>query len=145
MKVAVLSIIILSAAVASAETIIIEYPDHYYVESTGTPASKPAPAAESSPPVKAPPVADYANSAPSAAAIPVTNFDGAHTPPPVGPADRRVGMNNEIQRLQGERGDLLIPRDRESGDDVFRREQRAAKILQKINRMSSELLKMPGP
>lgn len=35
MRIAILCAIILSAAAASAETIIIEYPDHFSVESTG--------------------------------------------------------------------------------------------------------------
>jgi hypothetical protein len=146
MKIVILCAIMLSAAMASAETIIIEYPDHYYVDSTGTPTAKPAPSAESSsPPVKEPSVANYAGNAPSVAASPVTNFDNTHTPPPVDPAERRAAMDKEIQRLQRERGDLLTPRDGETPDEVVRRQQRAAGILRKINKLSSELVKTLGP
>ena len=143
MRIAILSAFILSAAAASAETIIIEYPDHYYVESTGTPEAKSAPSRESSEhPVMATPMADNDSHAPHAAARPVTNFDSP--PQPLDPAERRASMDKEVQRLQRERGDLMTtPQEGETPEQAARRQQRAQGALRKINKMSSEMLKMP--
>jgi hypothetical protein len=144
MKIAILCAFILSAAVAGAETIIIEYPDHYYAESTDTPKAKPAPSRESSAlplPAMATPVADHDSSAFPATARPVTNFDS--TPSPADPGERRASMDKEVQRLQRERGDLMTPQEGETPEQAARRQQRAQGILRKINKMSSELLRMP--
>ncbi len=142
MKIAILCAFILSAAMASAETIIIEYPDHYYAESTDTLKATPAPSRESSAlPVIAMPMADHDSSTLPATARPVTNFDSP--PPPVDPAERRASMDKEVQRLQRERGDLMTQQDGETLEQAARRQQRAQGILRKINKMSSELLRMP--
>ena len=143
MRIAILSAFILSAAAASAETIIIEYPDHYYVESTGVPEAKPAPSHESSEaPAMSTPVADHVSSAPPAAARPITNFD--NTPQPLEPAERRASMDKEVQRLQRERGALMAPpQEGETPEQAARRQQRAQGVLRKINKLSSEMLRTP--
>ncbi len=133
MKIAILCAVILSAATAAAETIIVEYPDHYYVESAGTPAS--APTAE------AVPVPDQKSSALPVTSKPVTNFDLASQP--VDPAERRASMEKEIERLQRERNDLLTPLEGETPDQAAQRQQQVQEKLRRINKMSSELLKMP--
>jgi hypothetical protein len=142
MRTAIICAVILSAATAYAETIIIEYPDHYYVESTGIPEAKPVQSPENNAPpaISTPVVADHERHAHTPASRPVTNF--ATTPQPVDPSERRAAMDQEIQRLQRERGDLLTPRNGESIDDAARRQQKAAGMLKKINKMSSELLNM---
>ena len=142
MKVAILCAVILSAATATAETIIIEYPDHYYVESSGIPEPKSAPSRESSAPTAiATPVADHDGIAPPATARPVTNFESP--PQPADPAERRASMDKEVQRLQRERGDLMTPQVGETPEQATLRQQRAQGMLRKINKMSSELSRMP--
>ena len=143
MKIAILCAVILSAAVARAETIIIEYPDHYYVESVGTPEVKSAhsPGSSVPPAAKTTPATANESSAPPATAKPMTNFDS--TPQPVEPAARRASMDKEIQRLQRERSELMKPQEGETPDQANRRQQAAAGKLRKINKMSSELLKIP--
>jgi hypothetical protein len=133
---------ILSPAVAGAETIIIEYPDHFYAESTGTPEAGAPPSHEKIAPtaVAKPAPADQDRGTHAPASRPVTNFEAA--PEPVDPVVRRAGMQQEIDRLQRARGDLLAPRDGETPDDAAHRQQRAAGMLRKINKMSSELLNM---
>ncbi len=142
MKIAILCAVILSAATAAAETIIVEYPDHYYVESAGT--SESAPPAEAVPvpvPGQESIVLPPATAKPVANAKPVTNFDVA--PQPVDPAERRASMEKEIERLQRERSDLLAPREGETPEQAARRQHLAQGMLRKINKMSSELLKTP--
>ncbi len=134
MKIAILCAVILSAATAAAETIIVEYPDHYYVESAGTPASAP-------PTAEAVPVPDQKSSALPVTSKPVTNFDLASQP--VDPAERRASMEKEIERLQRERNDLLTPLEGETPDQAAQRQQQVQEKLRRINKMSSELLKMP--
>lgn len=133
MKIAILCAVILSAATAAAETIIVEYPDHYYVESTGT--------LQRAPTAEAVPVPDQKSNALPVTAKPVTNFD--ITPQPVDPAERRASMEKEIERLQRERSDLLTPLEGETPDQAAQRQQQVQEKLKKINKMSSELLKMP--
>ncbi|GFE58076.1 hypothetical protein [Geobacter sp. AOG1] len=144
MKFALLCAIVLSAATAAAETVIIEYPDHYYVESTGTAEAKSAPSREgSAPPARTVPAPEQESRAPAVAARPVTNFD--NDPQPVAPAERRASMEKEIQRLQGLRSELMTPREGETADQAERRQREAEGKLRKINRLSSELLKIaPG-
>lgn len=139
MKFAILCAVILSAAVVGAETIIIEYPNHYYVESTGTPEAKPAHYPGSSVPhSNTIPAAVNESSSPPATARPVTNFDSI--PQPLEPVERRVSMENEIQRQQRERNELMRPIEGETTEQADRRQQAAAGKLKKINKMSSELI-----
>jgi hypothetical protein len=141
MKVAILCVIILSAATASAETTIIEYPDHYYIESVDIPAEKPAPSQEISvPPAEETPVVNRDSSVLSATPRPMTIFNNA--PQPVNPAERRAAMENEIQRLQRERSELMTQKEGENSDQAASRQQAADGKLRKINKISSELLKI---
>jgi hypothetical protein len=132
----------LSAATAAAETTIIEYPDHYYVESTGvkgvTTASNPG---KSIPPAKALPVTADEKSSQRTTARPVTNFGS--TPQPVDPVERRASIDKMIQRLERERSDLVTPKERETPDQIARREQEAMGKQRRINRLTSELQKIP--
>jgi hypothetical protein len=142
MKIAILSVVILLAAMASAETTIAEHPNRYYVESVGTPGAKPALSGENNvPPAQAAPVADHDSSAPPVTARPITDFDDA--PQPVDPVERRASLNKEVQRLKLVRGDLMIRQEGETPEQADRRIQRAQRILRKINKISSELLRMP--
>lgn len=138
MKIAILCAVVLSAATAAAETVIIEYPDHYYVESTGTLEANPAPSREGgAPPARTVPTLDE-NGPPSPPARPVTNFETQ----PVTPAERQAAMEREIQRLQGLRSELTIPREGETAEQADRREREAEGNLRKINRLSAELQKI---
>jgi len=142
MKTAILVTVILSAATAAADTKIIEYPDHYYVESTGVPGEKPVPSlGRNASPAKILPVIDDGNAAPAAMARPVTNFEAS--PQPVDPAERRASMDQTIQQLQRERSELLMPKEGETPDQVAYRQQEAAGKLRRINKLSSEMLKLP--
>jgi len=141
MKIVLFCFIILTAGIATAETIIIEYPDHYYVESVDIPAGKPAHLQENSvPPSNTIPAIVNESSATPASARPETNFDSS--PQPVDPAERRSAMEKEIQRLQWERSELMAPKHGESPDQADIRHQAAAGKLRKINKISSELLKI---
>ena len=134
----ILCAVVLTAATVAAETVIIEYPDHYYVESTGTPEAKPAPSREgSAPPARTVPTPDHESRAPSAAARPGTNFETASQP--VASAERRASMEREIQRLQGLHSELTTPREGESVEQAERRQREAEGKLRKINRLSSEV------
>ena len=144
MKIVMAFALIVSVSTAAAETKIIEYPDHYYVESTGIPEVKPATSPDStSPKVSASPSAGHESSAPSPAARPVTNVDNASSS--IDPAERRAEMENEILRLQRERSELLTPREGDPPEQAALRQQKAAGMLRKINKMSSELLKISKP
>ena len=139
--IAILCAVLLSAATATAETIIIEYPDHYYVESVGIPQGKPAPSRDDSVShANATSVADNSNT-PPAAVRPVTNFD--NTPQQVDPAERRAALESEIQRLQRERSALMTPQEGETSDQANRRQQEALGRVRKLNKILSELTKVP--
>ncbi|HJV36504.1 hypothetical protein [Geomonas sp.] len=140
MKTAIAFALILSAATAAAETKIIEYPDHYYAESTGTPVAKPASSADTiAAPVSAPPVVDHQKTTARRTAGPVTNFEMPAQS--IDPAEARTQINNELQRLQQQRSELLSPQTGESAELAAARQNRAAGVLRKINRLSSDLLK----
>lgn len=136
MKTAILMSIILMAAPAAAKTVIIEYPDHYYVEMTGVPAADPPARERRLPPLATPP----ATADGGVTVRPVTDFD--NTPRPQDPAERRASMTDAMQRLRREHDDLTTPREGETSEQTGQRERQAAGMLRRINRMSSELLKM---
>ena len=142
MNIAILCAVVLSAATAAAETVIVEYPDHYYVESTGTPEAKPAPSREGNAPPRTVPTPDRESGTPSAAARPVTNFDAA--PQPIAPGERRAALEREIPRLQGQYRELTTPREGETAEQADRRQREAEGKLRKMNRLSSELQKIAG-
>ncbi len=139
MNIAILSIVLLSAATATAKTTIIEYPDHYYVESVGISDGKPASRVDSVPSAKAPSAPIQESSDP--VATPVTNFDA--TRQPVDPVERRASMERELERLQREHRMLSVPQEGETSDQANRRQQEAQGKLRKINKILSELTKMP--
>ncbi len=142
-KTSVLCIVLLLSALAEAETVIIEYPDHFYVESVGIPGERADLSRDNeTSPAKATTLANHENSNTSpASARPVTNFDNSQHP--VDAAERRVSMEKELQRLQRERSELLTPQEGETSDRANRRQQEAQGKLRKINKMQSELPKMP--
>jgi hypothetical protein len=143
MKIAILCAVILVATTAAAETVIIEYPDHYYVESTGIPEGKPVTSKVSSaPPAAAHTVTVNQSEAPPGTARTFTNFQTATHP--VDPAELRAEMAREIQRLQSEVNALSAPQEGETPDQASARQHQAAWRLRKINRMSSEMLKIPA-
>jgi hypothetical protein len=142
MKVAIVCALILSAATAVAETVIIEYPDHYYVESTDVPSVKPAPSRERNvPPVAATPVVKSEVIPTSSSSRPITSPELKTRP--LDPAERRVAMEREIQRLQRERSELMTPRPGETPEQADRRQRDAHGRLRKINKLSSEVLNIP--
>lgn len=144
MKTVIACAFVLAAATAAAETKIIEYPDHYYAESTGTPAAKPVSSPDPAPPTaSAPERAVSEKSMAPRAAVPVTNFDPSSKL--VDPAQARTDISNEIERLKKERSELLSPPAVESSEQAGLRQNRAAGLLRKINKLSSELLKRPQP
>ncbi|RII26825.1 MAG: hypothetical protein CXR31_10500 [Geobacter sp.] len=142
MKVAILCAVFFSAVTATAaETIIIEYPDHYYVESIGTPKADVS--REDRAPARVVTGADQESGAPSAAARPVTNFENASQP--VASAERRGSMEREMQRLQSLHSELTTPREGETPEQADRRQREAERKLRKINRLSSEMQRIaPG-
>jgi len=142
MNFAIVCAVILSAATAAAETVIIEYPDHYYVESTDVPGGKPAPSRERSvPPVAATPVVKSEIIVTPPSSRPITSPELKTRP--LDPAERRVAMEREIQRLQRERSELMTPQPGETPDIADRRQRDALGRLRKINKLSSEVLKIP--
>ncbi len=141
MKSAILLTIILLAAPAAAKTVVIEYPDHFYVEMTGVPGAEPVTVQERNPLRFIDQPASGGGGTDAAQARPVTDFDT--TPPPLDPEKRRALMTDAVQRLQRAREDTLTPRDGETPEQAGERERRAAGMLRKINRMSAELLKTP--
>jgi hypothetical protein len=142
MKITILCAVILSAATATADTTIIEYSDHYVVESAVTPDATAALSRESSTPAAsaAPDAYPEVSASPPAKPTPVSNFGSTYQP--VAPAERWAAMNRKIQQLQQERGELMAPREGDSPDQAALRQQEAAGKLKKINKMSSELLKI---
>ena len=121
--------ILLLAPLASAETVIIEYPDHFYVESTGSPNEKPAASAESNAPASRP--------------APVPYHEGiSSTDKTEETEERRKALAEGIERLQREQKDLAVPREGETPDQVNSRQQEAYGKLKKLKRMSSELQKL---
>jgi hypothetical protein len=144
MYIAILWAVLLSTATADTVTTIIEYPDHYYVESVGISQGKPAPSQDDNlSPAKATPIADNDSNPPLAGARPVTDFD--NSPQSVDPERRRAAMEGKIQRLQRERSTLMTPQEGETSDQANRRQQEALGRLRKLNKISSELTKVPGP
>jgi hypothetical protein len=142
MKLAIVCAVLLSAATAIAETTIIEYPDHFYVESVGATGGKPALSRDNSTlPAKATPVADHESTPPPATARPVTSFNS--TQQSMDPAERRASMERELQRLQRERTVLLTSQEGETFDQANHRQEEALSKLRKINKMSSELVNTP--
>ncbi|HEX9079571.1 MAG TPA: hypothetical protein VF795_08285 [Desulfuromonadaceae bacterium] len=142
MKTALILSIFLLAAPAVAKTVIIEYPDHYYVEVTGAPSAETASSTERRPPAPArEPAAASGGGAGVASARPVTSFD--NNPTALDPQQRRALMTDAVQRLQQARQDMLQPRDGETTEQAGERERQAAGMLRRINKMSAELLNMP--
>ncbi len=142
MNISILSVVLLLVTLAEAQTVIIEYPDHFYVESAGLPEGRSALSRDNNtPPAKTTTHADQESSPPPATTRPVTSFDNSQQP--VDPAERRASMDREIQRLQRERSELLVPQDGEAPDQANRRQQEADRKLRKINKMLSESSKMP--
>ena len=121
--------ILLLATLASAETVIIEYPDHFYVESTGSPNEKPAASAESNAPASRPAPVPSRESISSTEKTEETE-------------ERRKALAEGIERLQREQKDLAVPREGETPDQVNSRQQEAYGKLKKLKRMSSELQKL---
>lgn len=143
MNIAILGAVLLSTTLAAAETIIIEYPDHFYVESAGIPEGNPAPPYNNSTtPATITFTADYESPPPLVTARPITSFDNNQQP--VEPAERRDSMQRELGRLQREHSLLLAPQEGETSDQANRRQQEAFAKLKKINRISSELAKISG-
>ncbi len=143
MKASVLCIALLLTAVAEAETVIIEYPDHFYVESVGIPGERADLSRDNNTsPAKATTLANHENGNTSpASARPVTNFDNSQQP--VDPAERRASMESKIEQLKRERSELLTPKEGETSDQVNRKQQEAQGKLRKINKILSESLRMP--
>ncbi len=129
MKILILFVILLLATLASAETVIIEYPDHFYVESTGSPNEKSAVSLENNAPASRPPAAPFHESVSS-------------VEKPSDTEERIKALSEGIERLQREQKDLASSREGETPDQVNRREQEAYGKLKRIKRMSSELQKL---
>lgn len=129
MKILIILAILLLATLASAETVIIEYPDHFYVESTGSPNEKPALSLESNAPASRPPAAPTRESISS-------------VEKPSDTEERIKALSEGIERLQKEHETLTPAREGETPDQVNRREQEAYGKLKRIKRMSSELQKL---
>lgn len=119
---------LLPASGAVAETVVIEYPDHYYVESTGSPGDKAAPAGEGAA-HRAPPLPSRENMVSHAR--------------PEDSGERRKALINEIQRLQREQSDLTAPKEGDTPEQISRKQQDAAARQMKIKRISSILEKLP--
>jgi hypothetical protein len=117
------------AGPAVAETVIVEYPDHYYVESTGSPNEKPAAGREG-------------NGAPARPMPLPTRENILPDVRPEAPGERRAALVNEIQRLQREQSGLMTPREGDTPDQISRKQQDATGKLMKIKRLSSELEKL---
>ncbi len=142
MKIALILPIILLAAPALAKTVIIEYPDHFYVEVTGVPSAEPVSPRERPLPTPAGVAASAGvGGAEGAPARPVTDFDS--TPRSLDPDQRRASMTDTMERLRRAREDMIAPRDGETPEQTGERERQAAGMLRRINRMSAELQKMP--
>jgi len=129
MKILIILAIFLLATLASAETVIIEYPDHFYVESTGSPNEKPAVSLENNAPVSRP-----------SAAPPRESILSVEKPSDT--EERIKALSEGIERLQKEHEDLSPTQEGETPEQVNRREQEAYGKLKRIKRMSSELQKL---
>lgn len=133
------AVMFFSVSTASAETVVLEYPDHYYVESTGTAGGKSEAAQTNAPAGPAlPEVAQQ--SAPRSAARPFSNV----SPIPATTEERRTALMTEIGNLQRERADLLSSLKAPSSDAATHSQQDADAKLRKIKKMQSELLKLPA-
>ena len=129
MNILILFAIFLLATLASAETVIIEYPDHFYVESTGSPNEKPAVSLEGNAPASRPPAPPFRESI-------------SAVEKPTEAEERIKALAEGIERLQREQKDLAASREGETPDQVNLREQEAYGKLKRIKRMSSELQKL---
>lgn len=132
MNIAILFAILLSASLATAETIIIEYPDHFYVESSGSPNGKPAASRE----VAAPPPRPMPLPPRESIATPDKNKENK---------ERREAWVAGIERLQREYDDLMISRVEDTPDQINNKQQEALGKLRKIKRISSELKNLKDP
>ncbi|RII26978.1 MAG: hypothetical protein CXR30_16270 [Geobacter sp.] len=120
---------LLLPAIACAETIIVEYPDHYYVESTGSPANKAAKATENVAPVAKPSPAPFRDS-------------NASLGKPVDAAERKSALTNELARLQREHDELATPKAGDTPEQISNKQQAAYAKLMKMRRITSVLQKM---
>jgi len=147
MKSSVLCAFIVLPCMAAAETIIIEYPDHFYAESVGTPersSNSGVSRKGTTPPAEEPYAAVHQidEAPPPSEAMPGTDFDAP--PPVVGAAERRIEMKRMIQKLQWEQAEMLKPRPGETPDQAELRQKQAYGKLRRIKKISSELLRMPS-
>ena len=60
----------------------------------------------------------------------------------IAPAEQRASIENEINRRQIDRDELMQPKEGETPDKAIRRQQDADAMLKKINKLKSELLKL---
>jgi hypothetical protein len=153
MKIAILSAVVLLSASANADTIIIEFPDHYYVESAGTTegnlallqerknqriTAKRTPYCESennNVPVFTSPVAESE----SAVVLPLRSKPVMYpefTTQSVNPAEQRVSIDNEIQRLQIAASELMTPNGVETMEQAAQRQRATEAMLRKIKKLS---------
>jgi len=145
-RVPVLAAITLFHAIASADTRIIEYADHYYVESNGTAAGRPEAAPDASvqtPGRRSAPPADPARDA----SAPPASVNAGQTPPSRNgkpayseeeAAALRPDLAAELERLENERAQLLDFDVAAHPDEVNSRRQQAIEIIQQINRVSAD-------
>jgi hypothetical protein len=161
MKLAILCAVALLSAPAYAETIIIEYPDHYYVELIDTHNGEPAKIQEREKrpmPAKESPVSDSGNCSASVITHPVAEGEGTVlplrskpvmspelSPQPVKPVEQRVSMKNELQRLQSGLSELTSPKEMETAEQAAQRQRNAEGALRKIRKLSSKMLNTSDP
>ncbi|MCM2358194.1 MAG: hypothetical protein NDI77_08590 [Geobacteraceae bacterium] len=117
MKYPTILAIILSAAMAAAETKITEFPDHILVELIGTPQEKPA----------------------------ATMAGGSsHAADDDGTAEQRTYLAKEMQRLQKERQELMKKQEWDPPDEVRRKQEEAREKQKELSRITAELAKSRG-
>jgi len=129
MKTIVILATLLLPALARAETIIVEYPDHYYVESSGSPNGKAPKATESAAPAPRPTPAPF----PAGSAAPER---------PVDAGERKQALTSELARLQREHDELATPREGDTPEQISNKQQAAYARLMKMRRITSVLQKM---
>lgn len=132
-------------AVASADTRIVEYPDHYYVESTEASTGKTETAQDGASAGKSEPAsADMVKETTD----PSTPLNTNKTPArrdskPVyneeEAAALRPDLVAELERLENERSQLLDFDVAAHPDEVNSRRQQAIEIIQQINQISADL------
>jgi hypothetical protein len=150
MKTLICSIIVLTSALSSAETIIKENPNNYYVESTGTfaPSTGSSDSASvinnesSAIPINTESVIE-ANQIPHLTTPAVQRAVVENEIQQTAPNEQRAEIEKEIQRRQHERDDLLKSPEVETYDQAIRRQEMADGMLKKINKLSSMLLTLP--